>query len=87
MKSGFKMKGMAFGNSPVTKDDTRKVANSRVTSKDIEYEIQVKKMIKNPNWNAGKKRSDMTPAELEMIRDPRYQAVLSKYSAGQKSSK
>ena len=85
MKSGFKMKGMDFGNSPVRKDDTRKVANSRVTSKDIEYEIQVKKMIKNPNWNASKKPSDMTPAEQEMIRDPRYQAVLSKYGAGQKS--
>ena len=83
MKSGFKMKGMDFGNSPVRKD-TRKVANSRVTSKDIEYEIQVKKMIKNPNWNAGKKRSDMTPAELKMIADPRYQAVLYKYGAGQK---
>ena len=63
MKSGFKMKGMDFGNSPVRKDDTRKVANSRVTSKNIEYEIQVKKMIKNPNWNAGKKPSDRTPAE------------------------
>ena len=83
MKSGFKMKGMDFGSSPVRKD-TRKVANSRVTSKDIEYEIQVKKMIKNPNWNAGKKRSDMTPAELKMIADPRYQAVLHKYGAGQK---
>ena len=83
MKSAYKMKGMDFGNSPVRKD-TRKVANSGVTSKDIEYEIQVKKMIKNPNWNAGKKRSDMTPAELKMIADPRYQAVLHKYGAGQK---
>ncbi len=35
-------------------------------------------MIKDPNWNQGKKKSDYTPAELARIRDPRYQKMLSK---------
>ena len=70
---------MAFklpGFSPFTKNGG--VANSKVTSKDVEYEIAIRKMIKNPNWNPGKKPSDYTPAELARIEDPRYQKMLSK---------
>ena len=76
MSTPFKMKGMDFGNSPVLKNGG--VANSKVTSKDTEYEISIRKMMKDPNWNQGKKKSDYTPAELARIEDPRYQKMLSK---------
>ena len=33
--------------------------------------------MKDPNWNQGKKGSEYTKEELEDIKNPRYQAILS----------
>ena len=52
---------------------------AKQTSKDVKYDIQIKKMINQKgNWNDGKKASDYTPEELARIKDPKYQAKLSK---------
>ena len=52
--------------------------DSKVVDKDKEMEISIRKMISKPNWNSGKKRSDYTAAELANVRNPKYQAMLSK---------
>ena len=41
-------------------------------------DAQIEKMMKTKGWNEGKKISDYTPEELARIRDPKYQADLSR---------
>ena len=51
---------------------------AKQTSKDVKHDIQINKMMKKKGWNEGKKVSDYTPEELARIRDPKYQADLSR---------
>jgi len=75
MKSGYKPVFKNIGSSPVKQTVT---TDSKVVDKDKEMEISIRKMISKPNWNSGKKRSDYTAAELANVRNPKYQAMLSK---------
>jgi hypothetical protein len=66
-----------------TKKSARDKFNDKETSieesKGTEYDIIINKLINQKgNWNDGKKASDYTPEELARIKDPKYQAKLSK---------
>jgi len=74
---GFPMHGTksAFKQTPTGTQTT----DSKVIDKEKEMEISIKKMINNPNWkNEGKKKSDYTPEQYKNIKNPTYQALLSK---------
>ncbi len=83
----------SMGSSPAKQTDTtwadgtkksaRDKFNDKETSieesKDTEHDIIIDKLINQKgNWNDGKKVSDYTPEQLARIRDPKYQAKLSK---------
>jgi hypothetical protein len=93
LRSGSTTNFKSMGSSPAKQTDTtwadgtkksaRDKFNDKETSieesKDTEYDIIINKLINQKgNWNDGKKASDYTPEELARIKDPKYQAKLSK---------
>ena len=73
----FKMKGSSLYGSPLKQSKRTK---SKVVTEDTELSIAAKKTAADigKNGNNGKNISDYTPEELKLIRDPKYQAKLSK---------
>ena len=67
------------GSKKTARDKFNDKETSEQESKDTKHSTQIKKMINQKgNWNNGKNISDYTPEELARIRDPKYQAKLSK---------
>ena len=72
------MKGFPMGGTNSALKQTQ-TTDSNAVSGEKEMEISIKKMINNPNWrNEGKKASDYTPEQYKNIKNPTYQALLSK---------
>jgi len=73
------MKGMDFGNSPVTKKTGNTLpldAEGNPKAMPSKYEPELTKRMQTPGWNEGTKYSDLSDEDKKRISNPEYQKLL-----------